>query len=74
MKQIKEGIERETAETLQSIKRDIELLKELEKNNKGLRIQEKQRVKELKKQLDRLRDRLLQEVMMVERCKNIRLV
>lgn len=74
MKQIKEGVERETAQTLQSIKGDIELLKELEKNNKGLKVQEKQRVKELKKQIDRLRDRLLQEVMMVERCKNIRLV
>jgi len=74
MKQIKEGVERETAQTLQSIKGDIELLKELEKNNKGLKVQEKQRVKELKKQLDRLRDTLLQEVMMVERCKNIRLV
>jgi hypothetical protein len=74
MKDIKEGIERETQETLQSIKREIAELKTLEEKNKGLKTQEKQRVTELKKQLETLRNTLLQEVMLVERCKNIKLV
>ena len=74
MKQIKEGIEKESEQTIQSIKREIEILKELEKNNKGLKEQEKQRVKDLKNQLNTLRDTLLQEVMLVERCKNVKMV
>ena len=73
-KEIKEATENESKEKIEKIKNEIDKFKDLERKNKDLNVKEKERVKELKKQLDTLSKSLLQEVMMIERCKNIKLV
>lgn len=74
IKEIEKGLENESKEKIENIKNEIDKFKELERKNKELNVREKERMKELKKQLDTLSKSLLQEVMMIERCKNIKLV
>ena len=73
-KEITKAVENESKEKIEKIKNEIDKFKDLERKNKELNVKEKERVKELKQQLDTLSKSLLQEVMMIERCKNIKLV
>ena len=74
MQDIKEEIEIEMREIIQNIKEELVLLKESESDNKGLKRGERERIMKMKQKLDTLRNELLQEVMMVDRCKNIKLI
>ncbi len=74
MKEIKEEVEAEIHNTVENIKVEIERLKMSQEENKGLKASEKERIKEMKERLETLRKDLLQEVMLAERCKNIKLV
>jgi len=74
MQEIKEEIENEMRGIIQNIKKELVLLKENESENKGLKNLEKERIALMKHKLDTLRNDLLQEVMLVDRCKNIQLI
>jgi len=67
-------IDEEMRETIETLKNELESLKASQADRKGLKQDEKKRVKEMKERLETLRKDLLQEVMLVERCKNIKLV
>ena len=65
------------AESNEEFRAAIETLKsELEalKAGQGVKKDERLRIKEMKERLETLRKDLLQEVMLVERCKNIKLI
>ena len=74
MQDIKEEIEIEMREIIQNIKAELVLLKESESENKGLKSGERERIMKMKQKLNTLRNELLQEGMMVDRCKNIKLI
>ena len=74
MQEIKEEVEAEINATVENIKVEIERLKKSQEENKGLKASEKEHIKEMKERLETLRKDLLQEVMLAERCKNIKLV
>ena len=67
-------VETEINATVALIKTELDKLKASQAENKGLKEADKERIKNIKERLETLRKELLQEVMMVERCKNIRLV
>jgi hypothetical protein len=73
MQEIKTEVENEINETVALIKSELEKLKQNEQENKGLKQAEKDRVMQMKEKLETLKNDLLQEVMLVERCKNIKL-
>ena len=60
--------------TIENIKVELERLKKSQSDNKGLKEADKERIKRAKEKLETLRKELLQEVMLAERCKNIKLV
>ena len=74
MQEIKEEIENEIRGLIENIKKEITELKESEEKNKELGKVEKMKVAKMKEKLDTLRNELLQEVMIVERCKHIKLI
>jgi len=74
MQEIEEEVEAEMNDTVAIIKEELERLKRSQLENKGLKEADKERVAALKERLETLRNDLLQEVMLVERCKNIKLV
>jgi hypothetical protein len=67
-------VETEINATVVLIKTELEKLKASQAENKGLKEADKERLRKVKERLETLRKELLQEVMLVERCKNIRLV
>jgi chromosome segregation ATPase len=74
MAEIQNEVQVEINETVAIIKEELERLKERQEQNKGLKQAEQERVKQMKEKLETLRNELLQEVMLVERCKNIKYV
>jgi hypothetical protein len=70
----KEVVEAEIHDTIESIKLELENLKKSQGDNKGLKEAERERIKYMKERLETLRKDLLQEVMLSERCKNIKLI
>ena len=74
MAEIQNEVQVEINDTVSIIKEELERLKERQEQNKGLKQAEQERVKQMKEKLETLRNELLQEVMLVERCKNIKLV
>ena len=74
MKESEDEIEAEIHDTVETIKTELENLKQKKAENKGLKTGEKGRVTALKERLETLRNELLQEVMLKERCKSIKLV
>ena len=74
MKDSEDEIEAEIHDTVETIKTELENLKQKKAENKGLKAGEKDRVTALKERLETLRNELLQEVMLKERCKSIKLV
>ena len=68
------AIEAEVHDTVKNIKEEIEQLKTTQQENKGLKQAEQERITKIKERLNTLRNELLQEVMLAERCKNIKLV
>jgi hypothetical protein len=60
-------------ETVATIKEELDRLKRRQEDNKGLKQADQKRIKQMKEKLETLRNELLQEVMLVERCKNIKL-
>ena len=73
MQEIKLEVESEINETVALIKSELEKLKQNEQENKGLKQAERGRVAQMKERLETLRKDLLQEVMLAERCKNIKM-
>jgi hypothetical protein len=73
MQEIKFEVESEINETVALIKSELEKLKQNEQENKGLKQAERGRVAQMKERLETLRKDLLQEVMLAERCKNIKM-
>ena len=71
---IKAEVEAEIHDTVENIKTELERLKKSQADNKGLKVGEKAHVKQMKERLETLRKELLQEVMLSERCKNIKLL
>jgi DNA repair exonuclease SbcCD ATPase subunit len=67
-------VETTVEETIENIKVELERLKKSQSDNKGLKEADKERVKRAKEKLETLRKELLQEVMLAERCKNIKLI
>jgi hypothetical protein len=67
-------VETEINATVDLIKTELEKLKASQAENNGLKEADKERLRIVKERLETLRKELLQEVMLVERCKNIRLV
>jgi hypothetical protein len=67
-------VETEISATVDLIKTELEKLKASQAENNGLKEADKERLRRVKERLETLRKELLQEVMLVERCKNIRLV
>ena len=74
MEEIQNEVQVEINETVAIIKEELERLKQRQEDNKGLKQADQVRVKQMKEKLEKLRNELLQEVMLVERCKNIKLV
>ena len=74
MQETKEEIEQQMRGIIDQIKKELELLREKELESKGVKNAEKERIALMKNKLDTLRNELLQEVMMVDRCKNIELI
>ncbi len=74
MQEIKNEVEAEIRGTVENIKVEIERLKKSQEENKGLKANEKEHIKQMKERLETLRKDLLQEVMLSERCKNIKLI
>ena len=74
MAEIQNEVQVEINDTVSIIKEELERLKERQEQNKGLKQAEQERVKQIKEKLETLRNELLQEVMLVERCKNIKYV
>jgi hypothetical protein len=74
MAEIQNEVQVEINDTVSIIKEELERLKERQEQNKGLKQAEQERVKQMKEKLETLRNELLQEVMLVERCKNIKLL
>ena len=68
------AVEAEVYDTVKNIKEEIERLKTTQLENKGLKQAEHDRITKMKDKLNTLRNELLQEVMLAERCKNIKLV
>jgi len=71
---IKAEVEAEIHDTVENIKTELERLKKSQADNKGLKAGEKEHIKQMKERLETLRKELLQEVMLSERCKNIKLL
>jgi hypothetical protein len=74
MAESKAVVEGEIRDTVETIKTELARLKEGQMENKGLKEADRKRVALMKEKLETLRKDLLQEVMLVERCKNIKLV
>ena len=68
------AVEAEVYDTVKNIKEEIERLKTTQLENKGLKQAEHDRITKMKDKLNTLRNELLQEVMLAERCKNIKFV
>jgi hypothetical protein len=73
MAEIQNEVQVEINETVVTIKEELERLKRRQEDNKGLKQADQKRIKQMKEKLETLRKELLQEVMLVERCKNIKL-
>jgi DNA repair ATPase RecN len=71
---IKKEVEAEIHDIVENIKTELERLKKSQADNKGLKAGEKEHIKQMKERLETLRKELLQEVMLSERCKNIKLL
>ena len=74
MAEIQNEVQAEINDTVAIIKEELERLKQRQEENKGLKEAEQKRVKQMKEKLETLRNELLQEVMLVERCKNIKYI
>ena len=74
MQEIKREVEEEIHDTVATIKDELERLKTSQLENKDLKEADRVRVMRMKERLETLRKDLLQEVMLVERCKNIKYV
>ena len=73
MAESKAEVESEVNSIVENIKVELERLKKSQSENKGLKQAEKDRLGQMKERLETLRNDLLQEVMLVKRCKNITL-
>ena len=74
MQEIKREVEEEIHDTVATIKDELERLKASQLENKDLKEADRVRVMRMKERLETLRKDLLQEVMLAERCKNIKYV
>jgi hypothetical protein len=74
MAEIQNEVQVEISHTVATIKEELERLKQRQEENKGLKQADQARIKKMKEKLETLKKELLQEVMLVERCKNIKLV
>ena len=73
MNDAKQEIEDEVKKTVEAIKAELAELTQSETTTKETGKAQKQKLKNMKEKIKELRESLLQEVMLVEKCKHLKL-